>query len=96
MPKLQTIPSSLFRTHSADSTCTLGLARIGSQGYVVAAMASHTSAGRGTIVVRKIGQGDEGVWKEETPLKQGSRSIVTPATKKSAVTLATKKRMAVK
>jgi hypothetical protein len=96
MPKLQTIPSSLFRTYSTESTCTLGLARIGSQGYVVAAMASHTSAGRGTIVLRKIGQGDEGVWREETPLKQGSRSILTPATKKSVVMPATKKRMAVR
>jgi hypothetical protein len=86
MPQLNTIPSTLFRTNGEqrsnsdlDSTCTLGLARIGANGTVVAAMATHTTAGKGAIVLRMM-QGS--ITEQETPLKlkKGlSMSVVTSA-----------------
>ena len=86
MPQLNTIPSTLFRTNGEqrsnsdlDSTSTLGLARIGANGTVVAAMATHTTAGKGAIVLRMM-QGS--ITEQETPLKlkKGlSMSVVTPA-----------------
>ena len=86
MPQVNPLPSTLFRTNGEqrsnsdlDSTCTLGLAQVGANGTIVAAMATHTTAGNGAIVLRMI-QGN--ITTQETPLKlkKGfSMSVITLA-----------------
>ena len=61
-PRLDSLPSELFRGNN-NSSSTLALARVGSQGVTVAALASSNGSGKGMIALRQVaGPSSEGYW----------------------------------